>query len=107
MHTTDTSRQALTSMSMPRRKSLLDEIETAITQLQRLGARDASMREIQQHLERHLGRRVDVSSISARVNELESANRVARDRTCTRPCLVTGQAIHPLSIVPQQRRMFA
>lgn len=107
MHTADTSRQSLQSISMTRRKSLLDEVESAIIQLQRLGAKDASMREIQQHLERHLGRRVDVSSISARVAELETAQRVARDRGYTRACLVTGQQIHPLSATPEQRRMFA
>lgn len=107
MQTADTSRQALQSISLRRRKSLLDEIEAAIIQLQRLGARDASMREVQQHLERHLGRRVDVSSISARVAELEAAKRVTRDRTYTRLCLVTGQAIHPLSATPEQGRMFA
>lgn len=106
MHTADTSRQALGSMTMRRRKSLIDEVEAAIIQLQRLGARDASMREVQQHLERHMGRRVDVSSISARVNELEAAKRVVRDRSCSRPCTVTGQAVHPLSVPPEQRRMF-
>lgn len=106
MHTADTSRQALTGMSMRKRKSLADEVETAIAQIQRVSG-DASMREVQDHLERHLSRRVDVSSISARVNELETAKRVVRDREMTRQCRVTGQAIHPLSIPPQQTRMFA
>lgn len=106
MHTTDTSRQALTSMSMPRRKSLLDEIEGAIRHLQHTIG-DASMREVQDHLERHLGRRIDVSSISARVAELETSKRIVRDRERTRPCTVTGQAIHPLTVQPEQRRMFA
>lgn len=107
MHTADTSRQAHQAMSLPRRKSLCDEIEAAIIQLQRLGARDVSMREVQQHLERHMGRRVDVSSISARVNELECAKRLVRDREHSRPCTVTGQAIHPIAVMPEQRRMFA
>lgn len=106
MQTADTSRQALTGMSMRRRKSLADEVETAIAQIQRASG-DASMREVQDHLERHLSRRVDVSSISARVNELEAAQRVVRDRERTRQCRVTKQAIHPLSIPPMQQRMFA
>lgn len=106
MHTADTSRQSITGMSMRKRKSLADEVETAISQIQRASG-DASMKEVQDHLERHIGRRVDVSSISARVNELEAAKRVVRDRTCTRPCRMTGQAIHPLSVAPEQRRMFA
>lgn len=106
MQATDTSRQALTGMSLRKRKSLADEVALAIEQLQRESG-DASMREVQNHLERHLGRRVDVSSISARVNELEAANRVVRDREMTRLCRVTQQSIHPLRLAPAQRRMFA
>lgn len=106
MQATDTSRQALTGISMRKRKTLADEVALAIEQIQRVSG-DASMREVQDHLERHLGRRVDVSSISARVNELEAAKRVVRDREMTRLCRITQQAIHPLSVPPEQRRMFA
>lgn len=106
MHATDTSREAIASIGMRRRKSLADEVALAIQQIERING-DASMREIQNHLERHLGRRVDVSSISARVNELEAAKRVVRDREVTRLCRVTGQGIHPLSISPEWRQLFA
>lgn len=106
MQATDTSLQALTGMSMRKRKSLADEVETAIAQIQRTCG-DASMREVQDHLERHLGRRVDVSSISARVNELEAAKRVVRDRTMTRLCRFSKESIHPLTVAPEQQRMFA
>lgn len=107
MHATDTSREALTGMSLPHRKLLLDEVATAIEQLMRAGQKDVSMREIQRHLEVHMGRRIDVSSISGRVNELEAANRVHRDRERTRPCSITGKGVHPLTIQPAQQRMFA
>ncbi len=107
MHATDTSREAISGMSLQRRKLLLDEVAIAIEQLLRAGQRDVSMREIQRHMEVHMGRRVDVSSISGRVNELEAAHRVHRDRMRTRPCTVTGKGVHPLSIQPEQRRMFA
>lgn len=106
MHTADTSRQAIAGMSMRKRKSLADEVAVAIAQIQSASG-DASMREVQDHLERHLSRRVDVSSISARVAELETAKRVVRDREHTRQCRISGQAIHPLTIPPEQRRMFA
>lgn len=106
MQATDTSRQAISGISIRRRKSLADEVALAIQQIERVNG-DASMREIQDHLERHLGRRVDVSSISARVNELETAKRVVRDREVTRLCRVTGQSIHPLAISPEWRRLFA
>ncbi len=107
MHATDTSRQAIAGMSLPHRKLLLDEVATAIAQLLHAGHADVSMREIQRHMEMHMGRRVDVSSISGRVNELEAAQRVFRDRMRTRPCSVTGKGVHPLTMVPEQRRMFA
>lgn len=107
MHATDTSREAIAGMSMHRRKLLLDEVAIAIEQLLQAGSKDVSMREIQRHMELHMGRRVDVSSISGRVNELEAAKRVHRDRQLTRPCKVTGKGVHPLTVPPEQRRMFA
>lgn len=107
MHATDTSREAITGMSLRRRKLLTDEVANAIAQLLRAGHADVSMREIQRHMEVHMGRRIDVSSISGRVNELEAAQRVHRDRMRTRPCTVTGKGVHPLTMVPEQARMFA
>lgn len=107
MQATDTSRQALSSMSLHRRKLLLDEVAISIAQLQRAGHKDVSMREIQRHMEVHMGRRVDVSSISGRVNELEAAKRVHRDRAYTRPCSITGKGVHPLTVTAEQQRMFA
>lgn len=107
MHATDTSREAITGMSLQRRKLLLDEVASAIAQLLHAGHADVSMREIQRHMEVHMGRRIDVSSISGRVNELEAAQRVYRDRMRTRPCTVTGKGVHPLTMAPEQRRMFA
>lgn len=104
---TDTSRDAIASISLGKRKTLADEIEQAIAQRCKAGAKDVSMREVQQVLERNLGRRVEMSTISGRVNELVAAKRVVRDLLHKRTCSVTGAEIHALSVMPGQRRMFA
>ena len=106
MQAADTSRQALKGMSLRKRKTLADEVETAIAHIQRTSG-DASMGEVQDYLERHLGRRVDLSNISARVKELEAAKRVVRDRSMTRLCKFSKASIHPLTVAPEQQRMFA
>jgi len=106
MSIADTSRESLGQISLPARKSLSDQIESVIASACRSGAKDMSMKEAQAALARVYGRTVELSSISARVNELVAAKRLVRDKLNTRPCTVTGQAIHPLSVVAEQERMF-
>ena len=65
-----------------------------------------SMQEIQAPLERAVARRVDMSTISARVNELVAAKRVVRDIDHPRACSVSGAMICPLSVAPKQVRAF-
>lgn len=106
MMVTSTSRESLGQISLPVRKSLSDQIESVVASACRAGARDMSMKEAQAALLRVYGRTVELSSISGRVNELVAAKRLVRDKLNTRPCTVTGQAIHPLSVPAEQARMF-
>jgi len=47
------------------------------------------------------GKRIDASSVSARVNGLIAAGRLVRLER-SRPCRVTGRDIHPVRVVAVQ-----
>ena len=103
---TQSSIEAHRKMSNGRRKSKSDLIESVVVVAMRTGAADLSMREIQAGLQSRFDMRLDLSTISARVNELVTAGRLLRDKTYTRPCLVTGVGVHPVSAPLEQVRMF-
>lgn len=90
------SRQALASISLPARKTKADLIDDVVADAMRDGCPNVSMREVQARLLASHGLRLDLSTISGRVNELVAAGRLLRSKT-TRPCTVTGQGIHALS----------
>lgn len=90
------SRQALASISLPARKTKADLIDEVVADAMRAGCPNVSMREVQARLLASHGLRLDLSTISGRVNELVAAGRLLRSKT-TRPCTVTGQGIHALS----------
>lgn len=90
------SRQALASISLPARKTKADLIDDVVADAMRAGCPNVSMREVQARLLASHGLRLDLSTISGRVNELVAAGRLLRSKT-TRPCTVTGQGIHALS----------
>lgn len=102
----DTSRDALKRISTAARMSILERIESVVTDSGRRGVRDMSAREIRDKIEADTGRRIELSTITARVNELVTAGRLQRDPAYTRACTVTGQQIHPLRAVPKQTRAF-
>lgn len=89
------SRQALAQISLPTRKTKADLIDDVVADAMRAGCQDVSMREVQARLMAAHGLRLDLSTISARVNELVAAGRLLRNAT-TRPCTVTGAGIHGL-----------
>ena len=95
------SRQALASISLPARKTKADLIDDVVADAMRAGCPNVSMREVQTRLLASHGLRLDLSTISGRVNELVAAGRLLRSKT-TRPCTVTGQGIHALSKLMQQ-----
>lgn len=105
-HIADTSRGALAKISPRGRMTASSQIEAIVANACRAGAKGLSMQEIQEPLEQALGRRVDMSTISARVNELVSAKRLLRDIANPRVCSKSGAMIHPLSVAPKQVRAF-
>ncbi len=63
-----------------------------------------SLREIQFIYRKLEGVDIDVSTVSARVNELITAGRLERTAP-VRKCKFSGKTIHPVSIVPVQLRL--
>lgn len=102
----DTSRAALAKISPRGRMTISSQIETIVANACPAGSKGLSMQEIQEPLERAMARRVDMSTISARVNELVAAKRLIRDIANPRVCSQSGAMICPLSVAPQQVRAF-
>ena len=103
---TDTSAQALDAMGLRRMAGQRRKIFDIVVVAQRRGAKDLSLREIQQRFELLEGRRIDVSTVSARVNNLVAAGWLER-RSDIRHCSVTGMAVHPVFVPPTQARLCA
>lgn len=96
-----TSAQALHQISNGKRKTLCDMIVDVVTQANRKGVRDLSMREVQVALNESYGRWVDVSTISARVNELMAGNKLLRV-TQPRQCTISKAMVQALSVPMRQ-----
>lgn len=96
----NTSAQALHQISNGKRKTLCDMIVDVVTQAQRRGERDLSMREVQAALHQAYGRWVDVSTISARVNEMVGT-RLQRT-TAPRQCTISKAQVQALSVPLRQ-----
>ncbi len=92
----NTSASSLQALGVHGQKTHMDLVETVVRQACKRGAKDISMREIQQALERDHGVRLDMSSISGRVHGLVTAKRIVRGEE-ERKCTVTGRDIKPLS----------
>ena len=101
---TDTSAQALDAIGLRAMAGQRRKIFDVVVAAQRSGAVDLSLREIQQRFELREGKRIDVSTVSARVNNLVAAGWLHR-RSDIRPCRVTGHGVHPVYVLPQQERL--
>lgn len=101
---TDTSAQALDAMGLRRMAGQRRKIFDIVVAAQRRGVQDMSLREIQGRYECLEGRRIDVGTVSARVNNLVAAGWLQR-RSDIRPCGVTGHGVHPVYVLPQQERL--
>lgn len=101
------SRAALGAISMPSRKSNMDIIFELVQAACRNGAHDMSLREIAYTYEmQNGGKRIDVGTVSARVNALITAKRLVRLHDRSRPCTRSGVVIAPVTVPAQQDRMF-
>lgn len=103
----NTSAIALHALGNRARKTLADDIVTVVTTLQRRGQPDVSRREIQFQYEASIGKRIEMSTVSARVNDLVAAARLEVS-PIKRMCRVNQKAeISPVRVPLQQTRLTA
>lgn len=103
---TDTSAQALEQLGLRALNGQRLRIFELVVAAQRNGAQDLSLREIQQRYESRHGVRIDVGTVSARVHNLVAAGWLLRV-SATRPCAVTGAAVHAVWAPAKQARLIA
>ena len=96
--------QALERMGLLGLKTRADDVFLIVATACRAGAADLTGREIQVLYERRYGRRIESGTISARVNELITAQRFFR-RGKSRECTVTHEMAAPVYVVAKQVRM--
>ena len=99
-----TSAQALDAMGLRAMARSNRAIFDICVGAQRNGARDLSLREIQQRYERLYSKRIDVSSVSARVHSLIEAGWLHR-RADPRACSITGRSVLPVFAPEKQARL--
>lgn len=102
--TKEASYLALEQMGLIGLKTVADDVYLVIAAACRTGAIDLTRREVQALFEQRFERRIDASSISARVNELVAAERVL-ERKDNRACTVTGNMVGAVYVVAKQTRL--
>ena len=100
------SAQSLAAVGTPAFMQLQDKIKDICIAAQLHGKADLSMREIQHQYELVHGKRIEMSTVSSRVNSLVSAGRLVR-LSVPRPCAITGRNILPLVAPLVQTRLVA
>lgn len=101
-----TSCQAHAEISTSQRKYSVDLIYDIVAAAVRNGAIDMSLREIAHTYERIHGKRIDVGTVSARVTNLVTAQRLVRLPNADRACTLSGKTVSPVTVVAKQARMF-
>ena len=102
--TKEASFQALANMGLLGLKKGADDVYLVIALACRAGVTDLTRREVRELAEKRFERRIDDSWISARVNELVTAQRVL-ERPVNRVCTVTGNSVGAVYVVMKQTRM--
>lgn len=102
--TKQASFEALANMGLLGLKKGADDVYLVIALACRAGVTDLTRREVRELAEKRFERRIDDSWISARVNELVTAQRVL-ERPVNRTCTVTGNSVGALYVVMKQTRM--
>ena len=65
---------------------------------------DMSLREIKHIYDARFDTEIDVSTVSARCNQLVAEDRLQR-ATPVRKCQYSGKSVHPVSVAPAQGRL--
>jgi hypothetical protein len=102
--TKEASYLALGQLGLVGLKTSADDVYLVIAAACKAGAADLTRRELQALFEKRFERRMDASSISARVNELVTAQRVL-ERLDNRVCTVTGNMVGAVYVVMKQVRL--
>lgn len=88
----EASARALDQVGIRGRKTQLDEVMDIVRGAQMHGAESLTRREIRQRWERLSSKRIDTSTVSARVNDLLAAGRLVASQE-PRICNVTGKLV--------------
>lgn len=101
----NTSAQAFAALRLPDLKQLQDKIHDICIAAQRNGYDDLTRKEIQARYELQYGTRIEASTVSSRVNNLVTAQRLVKgpDRVCT----VTGNEVGTVLVPMKQARLVA
>lgn len=105
-NTRATSAQALQQLGLPALTGQRRQIFDIVVGAQRNGIADLSLQEIRQRFEALHNTRIDLSTISARVNNLCVAGWLVR-LPASRACTVTGREVHPVRAPEKQARLCA
>lgn len=104
IHAQDTSAKALNGIGWRNIQTLQDQLLDIVVAAQRNGSDDLSRKEIQARYELVYGKRIESSSVAARVKNLIDGHRLEQVAT-SRLCTVTGRDIHPVRVPMTQARL--
>lgn len=104
--TQDTSSSAFKELGLKALQAQARAVFDVALACQKAGARDMSLREIREAYERTHGVRIDVSTISARVNGLVAMGWLQR-REETRACTISKHGVRPVFVPAKQARLCA
>lgn len=100
--TTDTKGDALRSVRLTDRSRSALAIEDIVRRFAPSNEhRNLTGREIQYHYERAHGKRIEMSTVAGRVNDLVAASRLVR-ATKPRACSITGNKVMPVYMAQSQ-----
>lgn len=102
-----TSLEAHGQIGMRERKGQLDVIFDIVLGACRNGAPDLSLREIAAAYHRLHGKPIDVGTVSGRVTQLVTAQRLVREPGSERLCTLSGKTVHPVTVPAKQARLCA
>lgn len=95
------SARALDGVGLQGQQTQRMKVLHVVRQAAAQGVRNMSGREIQVAYQREFGDWLDMSTLSARINNLVAGNQLER-LTESRHCGVTGKDILPVQVVPKQ-----
>ena len=102
----DTSIDAYRSMPVRKRATQADQIHSIVETFCSSWGKDLSLNEIKRLWRRLYKKDIELSTVSARVNELVAAGRLERLDTIRKCTVIKDSSIHPVRIPEGQRGLF-